>query len=182
MIPLPADVEGSLRINWLISRWCNYSCQYCQVLVFHQRSSHPQAHSFDYHPPEKWLEAIARFPHRHIHLKITGGEPFLDRKNFRELLTGLSAMKHIRVGIDTNGYWDASYYDGLDKSGIFLNVSFHPTQSDFPGFFQRLLAIRDAGFTVTMVNYIAAPENMGLFETAFAQLEAEGFRISPYSQ
>ena len=180
MIPLPADVEGSLRINWLLSRWCNYSCQYCQVLVFRQRSplKQVQNHSFDYHPVERWLEAIARFPQRHIHLKITGGEPFLDRKNFRELLAGLSAMKHIRVGIDTNGYWDPSYYAGLDKSGIFLNVSFHPTQSDFQSFFERVLAIRDAGFTVAMVNYIVAPENMELFETAFTRLETEGFRVN----
>jgi hypothetical protein len=180
MIPLPANAEDSLRINWHLSQWCNYSCQYCQVLVFHQRSplKQVQNHSFDYHPVEQWLEAIGRFPQRHIHLKITGGEPFLDRKNFRELLAGLSAMKHIRVGIDTNGYWDPSYYAGLDKSGIFLNVTFHPTQTDFPGFFERVLAIRDAGFTVAMVNYVVAPENMEFFETAFARLEAEGFCVN----
>lgn len=186
MIPLPDHLRDSLRINWLISLWCNYSCQYCQVLVFHQRSAlrERQAHSFDHHPVEGWLEAIGKFPQRNIHLKITGGEPFLDRKNFLALLNGLAEMKHIRVGIDTNGYWDPSYYADLDKSGIFLNVSYHPSQADFPGFLNRVVAIRDAGFSVAMVNYIVAPENMDTFEGAFTQLDAAGFCVnaSPMTQ
>jgi organic radical activating enzyme len=180
MIPLPAELQDSLRINWHLTLWCNYSCQYCPVLVFHKRSPvrEQQEHSFDYYPVDKWLEAIRRFPQRNIHLKITGGEPFLDRANFRALLTGLAEMKHIRVGIDTNGYWDPEHFTALDKSGVFLNVSYHPTQSDFPSFFERLLAIRDSGFHVAMVNYIVAPENMESFEAAFAQLDTEGFCVN----
>jgi organic radical activating enzyme len=179
-LPLPAHLQDSLRINWHLTKWCNYSCQYCPVLVFRQRSAtgQRQEHSFDYHPVEDWLEAIGRFSHRHIHLKITGGEPFLDRKNFRVLLAGLAGMKHIRVGIDTNGYWEPAWFEGLDTSGVFLNVTFHPTQSDFAGFFRRVKAIRDAGFTITMVNYVVAPENMDSFEAAFAQLDREGFTVN----
>lgn len=180
MIPLPVDLLGRLRINWHLTLWCNYSCEYCPVLVFHKRSPHKtvQPHSFDHYPVEQWLQAIARFPHRDIHLKITGGEPFLDRANFRALLGGLAAMKHIRVGIDTNGFWDASFFSDLDKSGIFLNVSYHPSQAGFADFLRRLLAIRDAGFTVAMVNYIVAPENMHSFEDAFTQLGRQGFCVN----
>lgn len=180
MIPLPAELQDSVRINWHLTLWCNYSCQYCPVLVFHQRSSsgQHQEHSFDYYPVEQWLQQIARFPQRRIHLKITGGEPFLDRKNFLDLLAGLAEMKHIRVGIDTNGYWEPAYYAGLDKSGLFLNVSFHPTQSDFADFFRRLLSIREAGFHIAMVNYVVAPENQNTFEEARLQLEAEGFCVN----
>jgi organic radical activating enzyme len=180
LIPLPPQVQDALRVNWHLTLWCNYSCQYCPVLVFHQRSAagEPREHSFDHYPVERWLEALRRFPQRRIHLKMTGGEPFLDRKNFRELLCGLAEMKHIRVGIDTNGYWDATHYEGFDKSGIFLNVSYHPSQCGFPEFLKRLRAIRDGGFTVAMVNYIVAPENMDVLEAAFAQLEAEGFCVN----
>ncbi len=180
MIPLPDHLQDSLRINWHLSLWCNYSCQYCQVLVFHERSAlrERQAHSFDHYPVDSWLEAISKFPQRTIHLKITGGEPFMDRKNFRALLAGLAEMKHIRVGIDTNGFWDPTYYDGLDKGGIFLNVSYHPSQADFPSYFKRLVAIRDAGFSVAMVNYIVAPENMDTFEASFQQLDAAGFCVN----
>ncbi len=180
MIPVPAHLQDSLRINWHLTLWCNYSCEYCPVLVFHERAAtgRRQEHSFDYHPVEEWLDAIRRFPQRHIHLKITGGEPFLDRKNFRALLAGLAEMKHIRVGIDTNGYWSPASFDGFDKSGMFLNVSFHPSQTDFASFFRRLLAIRDAGFHVAMVNFVVAPENMNSFEEAFARLEVEGFVVN----
>ena len=180
LVPLPAELQDSLRINWHLTLWCNYSCQYCPVLVFHQRSAAKarQEHSFDYYTADQWLQALSQFPQRRIHLKITGGEPFLDRKNFRTLLAGLSEMKHIRVGIDTNGYWDPASFAGLDQRGIFLNVSFHPSQADFPGFFRRLLAIRDAGFSIAMVNYVVAPENMEGFEEAFAQLDAEGFCVN----
>ena len=79
MIPLPAELQDSVRINWHLTLWCNYSCQYCPVLVFHQRSSsgQHQEHSFDHYPVEEWLRQIGRFPQRRIHLKITGGEPCL---------------------------------------------------------------------------------------------------------
>jgi len=179
-IPLPVELQDAIRINWHLTLWCNYSCQYCPVLVFRQRSpqGQPQEHAFDHHTVAEWLEAIRRFPQRNIHLKITGGEPFLDRKNFRALLAGLAEMKHIRTGIDTNGYWDPAWYDGVDKSGIWLNVSYHPSQADFEEFFNRLLAIRNAGFAVTMVNYIVAPENMESFEAAFARLDREGFCVN----
>jgi len=30
-------LQDSLRINWHLILWCNYSCQHCPVLVFHQR-------------------------------------------------------------------------------------------------------------------------------------------------
>ena len=180
MLPLPAHVEDSLRINWHLSLWCNYSCEYCPVLIFHQRSParQRQEHSFDYHSVEDWLDAIRRFPQRRIHLKITGGEPFLDRANFRAVLAGLAEMKHIRTGVDTNGSWDPASFDGFDKSGFFLNVSFHPSQTDFAAFFRRLLAIRKAGFHVAMVNYVVAPENMDSFEEAFRHLEQAGFVVN----
>ncbi len=180
VLPLPANLLDSLRINWHLTLWCNYSCEYCPVLVFHERSAAQarQPHSFDHYPVERWLEAIGGFSHRRIHLKITGGEPFMDRRNFRALLRGLAAMQHIRVGIDTNGFWDAGYFADLDKSRIFLNVSLHPSQTDFPGFLRRLIAIREAGFTVAMVNYVVAPENMATLEAGFAELESQGFCVN----
>ncbi len=180
MSPSPGHLKDSLRIVWHLTYWCNYSCSYCPVLVFKERSpgKKVQAHAFDYYPVATWLEAIKRFPQQQIYLRLTGGEPFLDRKNFRELLTGLSEMKHIRVGIDTNGYWDPSYFDALDKSNIFLNIGCHVTQVEFPAYFKRLLAIRDAGFSVAMVNFVLSPENMDTFEGAFSQLEAAGFCVN----
>jgi hypothetical protein len=149
-------------------------------MVFHQRSRsrQKQAHSFDHHPVSEWLQAIRGFPFPKIHLKISGGEPFLDRKNFRDLLIGLSAMTHIRVGVDTNGYWDPEYFRGVDKSNLWLNVAFHPTQTPADEFFSNLLKIRESGFSIPIVNYVLAPENFDQFDCVMARFEKEGFFVN----
>ena len=177
---LPDHLLGSLRINWHITSWCNYSCQYCPVMVFHQRSRsrQKQAHSFDHQPVSEWLQAIRDIDFPKIHLKISGGEPFLDRRNFRELLIGLSAMKHIRVGVDTNGYWDPEYFREVDKSNLWINVAFHPTQTPIEEFFPNLLRIRESGFAIPIVNYVLAPENFDQFDEVMERFEKEGFFVN----
>jgi organic radical activating enzyme len=149
-------------------------------MVFHQRSKsrQTQPHSFDYQPVDRWLEALRQFDYDDIHLKISGGEPFLDRKNLRDLMIGLSEMKHIRVGIDTNGYWDPEYFRDVDKSTFWLNVAFHPSQLDFKTFFPNLLAIRDSGFHIPIINFVLAPENIDQFDMVYSALEKEKFFVN----
>ena len=137
MIPLPAELQDSLRINWHLTLWCNYSCPYCPVLVFHQRSAAKarQEHSFDYYTADQWLQALSQFPQRHIHLKITGGEPFLDRKNFRALLAGLSEMKHIRRGlraVGRGGVLRQCFPDDPDGTVPFAQRT-HRSRAEFAG-------------------------------------------------
>lgn len=177
---LPEQVRGKARINWHVTAWCNYSCEYCPVTVFHTRSKTGQAqvHSFDHYSVEQWLGALRGFPQEEIHLKMSGGEPFLDRQNFRDLLLGLRDMQQMRIGIDSNGYWDPGYFADVDKSQMWLNISYHPHQVEFEEFLPNLLRIRDAGFRVIMVNYVLAPENIDRFEGPLGQLEAEGFFVN----
>lgn len=180
MIPLPQHLQGTIRINWHMTCWCNYSCQYCPVMVFQQRSRNrdTQPHAFDYKPVKEWLAAFRKLEYPEIHLKISGGEPFMDRQNLRDLLIGLSEMKHIRVGIDTNGYWNPDFFRGVDKSNLWLNVGCHPSQVSIDDFFRNLLAIRDAGFHIAMINYVLAPENLEQFEAARSRFENEGFFVN----
>lgn len=175
---LPEHLQDSLRIAWHISSWCNYSCPYCGVLVFHKRAKDKearQAHAFDHAPVEKWLDVFRGFPQKRIYLKITGGEPFLDRANFLTLLEGLTAMERYTLRIDTNGTWDPSYFKGVDKRRILLNISFHPGEVEFAAYRKRLLAIRDAGFQVGMVNFVMSPENIDFTEETLNQMEKDGF-------
>ncbi len=174
--PLPEHLHDQLRVNWYMTQWCNYSCDYCPVLVFHKRtkSGQPQPHAFDYYPVEKWLGAFDQLQASKIHLHITGGEPFLDRQNFRALLQGLSERKRFRTCISTNGFWDPAYYQDLDKSGIFLDIGFHPSQTDLDTLIGQMRRIRDGGFKIAVVNYVLSPENMDLFDEAFARLSADG--------
>lgn len=179
MTPLAEHLHNSARVVWHISLWCNYSCDYCGVLVFRKRSGKPQAHAFDHYPASKWVELFSSFPQQHVQLHITGGEPFLDRKNLLEVASGLAAMERWRMlRIDTNGTWDPDYFRSLDKGKIRLNVSYHPPQVDFEVFLRRILAIRAAGFRVAMINYVLAPENLEGSEAAIRRLEKEKFFVN----
>jgi MoaA/NifB/PqqE/SkfB family radical SAM enzyme len=178
--PLPERLQSSVRIAWHMSSWCNYSCGYCPVLIYHKRSkSGPlQDHAFDHYPVSQWLDAFRSFPQKNVHLKITGGEPFLDRENFRDMLGGLSTLEHFTMRIDSNGSWDPAYFRELDKSRIFLNIAYHANEVDFDTFFRRISLIRDAGFDVEMLNFVLAPENLDAFERNLERVERAGFFVN----
>lgn len=180
MNPLPAHLHNAARINWHITSWCNYSCEYCPVVVFHQRSKTGQAqpHAFDYHPVSEWLRMLRQFPFRRIHLTISGGEPFLDRTNFHALLSGLSAMESVDATVITNGFWDPAHYADVDKSRLSLVVTFHPCEIPLENFLNNLRRIRNSGFRISMVNFVLAPENMVAMEETLWQLEREGFFVN----
>lgn len=124
------------------------------------------------------MEAFRQFPQRDVHLKITGGEPFLDRENFREMLTKLNTLEHFTMRIDSNGSWDPEYFRDLDKKRIFLNIAFHPNEVDFSTFFRRVQKIRDCGFDVEMLNFVLAPENLDAFEKSLEEAERAGFFVN----
>jgi MoaA/NifB/PqqE/SkfB family radical SAM enzyme len=180
MPSLPAHLQDGIRINWHISSWCNYSCEYCPVLVFHQRSKsgQKQDHAFDVHSVREWLDIFRELPYREIHLSISGGEPFLDRKNFHSLLAGLLAMPGVQVRVATNAFWDPAEYRDLDTSRVTLGTAYHPQQVAFEEFRRNLHRIRDCGFKIGMVNYVLAPENLKGFESVFETLEGDGFFVN----
>jgi len=173
---LPEHLRDELRVNWYMTQWCNYSCDYCPVLVYHKknRSGPPQPHAFDYYPVERWLELFDTLKSSKVHVHITGGEPFLDRQNLHALLQGLAARKRFHTCISTNGAWDPAYFQDLDKSSLFLDIGFHPSQTDLDALMRQVVRIRDAGFQIAVVNYVVSPENIDLFEDAYARLSAEG--------
>ena len=177
--PLPDHLHDHVRVNWYMTQWCNYSCQYCPVLVYHKRttSGQPQPHAFDYYPVEKWLEAFDTLKATKILTHLTGGEPFLDRENLLALLRGLAA-RGIRVCISTNAAWDPEYFRDLDKSGIFLDIGFHPSQTSLQVLLRQIRRIRDAGFRIAVVNYVVSPENIDRFEEAYQALSADGQFVS----
>ena len=180
MPALPEALRDSIRIDWHLTSWCNYRCDYCPVDVFHQRSRsrRKQAHSFDHYPVEKWLEALQQFRYGTIYLNLGGGEPFLDRRNLHRLLSGLLSRSEIQPTINTNGFWDPAPYRDMDTSRIALIVSYHPNQVEFDKYLANLRRIRDAGFRIGPLNLVLAPENIDRFEAALTALESEGFFVN----
>jgi hypothetical protein len=72
--PLPARLQDSAGIYWLMSEWCNYSCDYCGVPVFFKRSPKRgrSNHAFDHYSVEEWLDAFRGFREKDIAMTITG--------------------------------------------------------------------------------------------------------------
>lgn len=180
MPPLPPPPQREVRINWHVSSWCNYSCSYCPVLVFRKRAANgeKQAHSFDYYPAAAWVEALRALPHPRMLLKLTGGEPMLDRENVRAALAGVTADPRFEIAIDTNGSWEPGFFADLDKRRIFLNIAYHPQETPFEAFFKRLHKIRDAGFCVAMVNLVLDPDDIDALAAILGQLEGDGFFVN----
>lgn len=179
--PLPPHLQRSIRVAWHITSWCNYSCDYCPVLVFHKRAKNGEKrnHAFDHYTAEQWLEAFrTKFPEDDILLRITGGEPFLDRENFRKILLGVLAMPQWSIQIDTNGSWDPEYFEEVPKERLGLNIAFHPHMTSFEAFYKRVNQIRDRGFQIGMLNFVLAPENLEEFNRRLEQVERDGFFVN----
>jgi hypothetical protein len=66
----------------------------------------------------------------------------------------------------------------VDKTRIWVNIAFHPTQTTFEEFYPRLLKIRDSGFRIPIVNFVLAPENLDDFEQVYSTLEKDGFFVN----
>ena len=175
-----AGRASAARITMMMTHWCSYQCSYCGVETFARKErGRKAAHAFDHNPVEAWLEAFAKFPQRELYLKITGGEPFLDRRNLIAFVNGLSKLDNFRrIRIDTAAVWHPRAFAGMEKGKILLNASYHPTQVGFDTFFERLKEIREDGFTVALVNYVLAPENYAFFPDCFERLEGAGFLVN----
>jgi ABC-type polysaccharide/polyol phosphate transport system ATPase subunit/MoaA/NifB/PqqE/SkfB family radical SAM enzyme len=168
------------RITWMISNWCNYKCDYCGVPFFSKKESGiTYDHAFDHYPVDSWVGMFKIFPQQELYLKITGGEPFIDRKNIITLLNGLSEFSNIKqIRIDTNGSWEPNSFLKLNKEKIALYMCYHPTQISYDKFIENALRIRDAGFAIPVINFVLSPENYPSFEEVNRLFEHHGFLVN----
>jgi hypothetical protein len=113
-----------------------------------------------------------------MNMTITGGEPFLDNKNFPRMLRYLSEDVRFKLRIYTNGFWKPDLYGDIDKSRIYLTSSFHSSQTSFEDYRRRILGIRDAGFQFATLIIVLAPENLDNAEHALTTLESDGFPVT----
>ncbi len=198
------NFDGSLKqrnllIGWIMTFWCNFNCYYCfqsnhslnQKLYpiilnnpktwFHLIKKNIYGHSFKNYSVDKWLSAFQIIGDgRKIALLITGGEPFLDRKNFYPMLKGLTETEFIdNIRIDTNGSWKSKSYCGIDFSKVYLNVSFHPTQITLQRFVSQLKSYQDLGINISMANYVMAPSQRDQYEYIRDELAYIGVKTDP---
>ena len=102
--PLPKHVRDTMRLRWMISHWCNYTCDFCGVPVYFTRSQKfgKQAHAFEYYSVDQWLTAFRRIQQDNVAMIITGGETMLDHRNMVPMLNGLIAEERFDLRVYTN--------------------------------------------------------------------------------
>lgn len=194
--------KRNLYISWLISLWCNFNCSYCfytdhsrkQVLEYYKPSfkrpaslvkyaltRNKFAHSFDNYPAELWVDKILKISEgRKIALKITGGEPFLDRDNFYYVLSRLVECENIdNIRVDTNGSFAVDKYHGLNFDKVFLNLSFHPESISIENLLDRTKGFIDSGLNVAMINYVMAPSQRADFDKVREIFSKIGVAVNP---
>lgn len=193
------EANKPVYINWFISMWCNYKCSYCfykehpknanwvafstkmflrrpQLLVEYFRLlNRNSSHAFNNYPPIAWCEAFAAFAPRKLAVAIGGGEPFLDKRNFRELLARLTSMNHIAyIRCDTNGSWNPGDFRGVDWQKVELNIAYHPEMISVKSFVDSITKKIHLGLNITMVNYVLAPNQIEIFQIIRQEMDNLG--------
>lgn len=181
--------QGRRILQWQLTMWCNYRCQYCRQ--DHSRHSvlesspwldndaggRPPAksHWADNASPERWLSALERcFGDKRLVITLTGGEPLLDRPNMTALLAGFAAAPWVEsVRIDTNGS-SKPYLWPVDWSKVSFMVSYHPTEISEVDFFADLDGMLSAGLDVTVVNLVVLPDRVPLLASLARKLRSRG--------
>lgn len=184
--PHEKDAAEFLYVRWLVSKWCNYRCSYCffqdhrrgrAFLPFGFVVRHPRrlgawlkrlgrgsAHAFDNFPAADWICAFRRLAPRTVSIALSGGEPFLDRAPFREVLVALTGMEHVTcVRCDTNGSWRAADFDGVRWEKVAIDVSYHPEMVSLDRFAGSVREKLSAGVRIAMINYVMYPDRPDTF-------------------
>ena len=179
----PTDSEPVAMVRWLITEWCNYACPYCPQIHtrFRKLKNGLTSHAFDNFSVERWTEAFDRhFAHQKFSITITGGEPMLDRLSMPILLQHLVGMPTCEmVRIDTNASWGVRHFEHLQKERIELMCTFHPSRAKLDTFVARIKSYQDAGFKVSMVNYVMSQDNFDGFLPLREQLSAFKIPVNP---
>jgi len=142
------------RINWEITRVCNFSCPYC---VNRQGESDAIQYVFN---PDEIAEFFNRTGQQWLIL-ITGGEPFVYPR-FAEVCRELTRNHYIQITSNLSHPDVVFFSEQVDPGKVFLiSASFHATERRSEKlrneFIERCILLKNKGFNV-LINYIAHPD------------------------
>lgn len=171
--PLEYGEKEFVEIHWLNTFWCNNTCDYC-----HMPHDRKIGHAFDVASPSEWSECFAaiKVP---FFLNITGGEAFLDIKNFTEFYNLIIDLPNlIKVRIDTNLTLPAKALEKLNVKKTTLMTSYHPSRHTPEETLNQVKSYRKLGFDISMVNMVCKKEQMPTYEALRGQFEEQGIPLA----
>lgn len=112
--------DNVLRVEWSLSKKCNFNCSYCTEYVHNNTDGFPSLETM-----QNTIKRIASKTNKDIHIALTGGEPVLCKHliDFCKFAKSLPQVKHI--AITTNGSRSAAYYRKLVEYVDHVTFSYH---------------------------------------------------------
>lgn len=159
-----------IKINWILTRKCNYNCSYCTVKD--RNASFPSKDML-----QRIIQGISSLGKSRIHITITGGEPTIDPNYFyilSLLFQSFPNNKTVHVNTITNLGQQKKFYDKLIKEfsnykdKIRFVASYHFEFVDTEKFIGNSKTLTEAGFKVSVL-LLGHPQYMNkvhhLYET-----------------
>ncbi len=158
------------RINWEITRKCNFNCPYCS-------NDEQSKHADETHPPkEKIIDTFDKSGISWLIL-ITGGEPFM-YKGFVDLCEGLQTNHHLQITTNLSSPDVYDFANRIKPDKIFvISASFHIIEREkrnmVTDFVKKCQYLQKKGFKV-LANYLAYPPLLHRMEEDLAMLNDQG--------
>ncbi len=116
-------------INWLITDFCNFNCEYC---IYGNRT--PELHPVDIEKTIKSLDSTGKI----FKLTISGGEPFMV-PNFIPLVKELTQKHFVVIVTNLSSQKIPEFFDVIDKDKVTICVSVHFHELEKKNLFDRFI-------------------------------------------
>lgn len=152
---------------------CNYRCPYCYY------NWSPRSQNYYWGEIEEWRDAFKDcFGKQNLIFYLAFGEPTLGEA-FYNIVKMIGNQENWKLRITTNLSQDLTRLmeTRVVKEGrLYINASFHPTQTTKEEFLEKLLFLRKHGIEAPIV-YVMWPPQMKRFESDFEFFDRHDFLV-----
>lgn len=142
--------QDTVKIEWNLSKRCNYDCSYCPSAIH------------DNHSPHTDIEVLKRAVDtlmavgKPIRLSFTGGEPCVHPK-FSELVEHCRKVGIAWISVTTNGTLPFNFYANLPVDQLVVSIHF---EYDWQRVFNTVEKLADLSNTSILVQIMAHHDHM----------------------
>ena len=118
--PKDPNRDNILRLEWSVSKRCNFTCSYCTEFVRDDYSEFPSLDVM-----KSTIDKVLTVSDKNIHLALTGGEPALC-KHLLDFCKYAKSFDRVQdIAITTNGSRSSKFYKDLLQYVDSITFSYH---------------------------------------------------------